>query len=155
MNMKITLRPIDRSNYNQCIRLKVRDDQKDFVAPNEYSLVQAAYEPDLYPLGIYDGNEMVGFILYDFDEEINGWSMSRFMIDESLQGRGYGKAAIKEFIRFFKEKYPNERKIYTSAEVDNHIAIYLYESIGFVKGEVFSYEFYGKAYHEVRMVLNL
>lgn len=51
--MKITLRPIDRTNYNECSRLKVREDQRGYVATNEYSLVQAAYEPQLYPLGIY------------------------------------------------------------------------------------------------------
>lgn len=86
--MKISLRPIDRTNYNDCLRLKVSEDQRGYVASNEYSLVQAAYEPQLYPLGIYDDDKMVGFILYDFDEEINGWSMSRLMVDESLQGQG-------------------------------------------------------------------
>ncbi|MBB2184660.1 GNAT family N-acetyltransferase [Lachnospiraceae bacterium MD1] len=62
---------------------------------------------------------MVGFILYDFDEELHGWSMSRFMIDESLHGHGYGKEALKGFIRYFKERYPTEKLLYTSAEVDN------------------------------------
>lgn len=103
--MKLTLRPIDRTNYNDCIRLKVRTDQEGYVASNMYSLVQSAYGQQLYPLGVYDEEKMVGFILYDYDEELNGWSMSRFMIDESLQGHGYGKEALKEFIRYFKEKY--------------------------------------------------
>lgn len=153
--MKITLRPIDRANYDDCIRLKVREDQEGYVASNEYSLVQAAYEPQLYPLGIYDENKMVGFILYDFDKKLNGWSMSRFMIDESLQGNGYGKEAIKEFICYFKEKYPTIKQIYTSAEVENMIAISLYEKVGFVKENEFTYEVYGKTFIEIRMILAL
>lgn len=153
--MKINLRPIDRTNYNDCLRLKVSEDQKAYVASNEYSLVQAAYEPQLYPLGIFDDNKMVGFILYDFDEEINGWSMSRLMVDESLQGQGFGKVAIKEFIDFFKEKYPHVKQLYTSAEVDNHIAISLYEKFGFVKENEFTYRVYEKTFTEVRMILAL
>ena len=153
--MKITLRPIDRANYEECFRLKVREDQESYVASNAYSLVQAAYEPQLYPLGIYDEDKMVGFILYDFDQELNGWSMSRFMIDASLQGYGYGKEALKVFISYFKEKYPSVKQLYTSAEVENTLAISMYEKVGFVKGKVFTYEVHGKTFREVRMLLTL
>ena len=30
---------------------------------------------------------MVGFILYDYDDQIPGWSMSRFMIGKQYQGK--------------------------------------------------------------------
>ena len=62
--MKIEFRSIDRTNYNQCIELNVNDNQKRFVASNQFSLVQAAYEPLLYPLAIYNEEQMIGFILY-------------------------------------------------------------------------------------------
>lgn len=153
--MKLTLRPIDRTNYDDCIKLKVREDQEGYVASNLYSLVQAAYEPQLYPLGVYDDERIVGFILYDFDEELNGWSMSRFMIDSSLQGQGYGKEALKIFISYFKEKYPDVKQLYTSAEVENNLAISMYEKVGFVKEDEFTYEVYGKMFREVRMILAL
>lgn len=153
--MEITFRPIDRSSYNACIDLKVNEDQKRFVAPNIYSLVQAAYEPNLYPLAIYDESQMIGFILYDFDEELNGWSMSRFMIGSSFQNCGYGKQALKQFLSYFKEKYPDVTKLYTSAEVDNEVAISLYKKAGFQEGEVFEYEAGGERYREIRMVLLL
>ena len=152
--MNIEFRVIDRSNYNQCIELKISEEQKRFVASNIFSLVQSAYEPNLYPLGIYKNNEMVGFILYDVDDELNGWSMSRFMIDEKFQNKGIGKVALKKFIEFFIEKY-GHIQLYTSAEVDNIIAIDLYEKNGFKKREVFEYEFGGVTYTEVRMVAQL
>lgn len=152
--MNIEFREIDRSNYNECIELKVSDEQKRFVASNMYSLVQAAYEPNLYPLGIYKDNDIVGFILYDFDDELNGWSMSRFMIDIKYQNNGIGKVAIQKFLEFFVDKYGHQ-KLYTSAEVDNIIAIDLYERNGFEKREVFEYEFSGVKYREIRMINNL
>src|SRR5690554_8068794 len=83
-------RKIDKSNYLYCITLEVNDNQKDYVADNKQSLVQVAYEEGLYPLGVYYNNKMIGFILCDYDHEINGWSMSRFMIDKKYQNKGYG-----------------------------------------------------------------
>lgn len=152
--MNIEFKVIDRTNYNECIELRVSEEQKRFVAPNMFSLVQSAYEPNLYPLGVYKNNEMVGFILYDFDEEINGWSMSRFMIDEKFQNQGIGQVALEKFIEFFIEKY-GHIELYTSAEVDNTIASNMYEKVGFKKREVFEYETGGVTYKEVRMVNQL
>ena len=77
------------------------------------------------------------------------------MVDESLQGQGFGKVAIKEFIRYFKEKYPDVKQLYTSAEVDNQIAISIYEKFGFVKENEFTYRVYEKTYREIRMMLDL
>lgn len=152
--MNIEFRVIDKSNYNQCIKLKTSEEQKKFVATNIFSLVQSAYEPNFYPLGVYKNDKMVGFILYDFDDEINGWSMSRFMIDEKFQNQGIGKVALNKFIKFFIQKY-GHIKLYTSAEVDNTIAINLYESMGFEKKEVFEYEVDGVIYKEFRMLAQL
>ena len=152
--MNIEFREIDRSNYNECIELKISEDQKRFVASNMYSLVQAAYEPNLYPLGIYKDDIMVGFILYDFDNDISGWSMSRFMIDKKYQNQGIGKIAVQKFLDFFVDKY-GHIELYTSAEVDNMIAINLYEKSGFDKREAFEYEASGVRYREIRMVIQL
>lgn len=150
--MKIELKEIDKTNYQECIDLKVGINQQGFVASNINSLVQAAYEPDLYPLGVFCNNEIIGFILYDFDKDINGWSMSRFMIDSQHQGMGYGKESLKTFLSFFKAKY-GDIPLYTSAEIENTIAVHLYESVGFEKKENFEYEVKGIRYNETRMKL--
>ena len=86
--MNIFFKEIDKTNYEACVLLKVAEGQKRFVASNAYSLVQAAYEDNLYPLAVYDDEEMIGFILYDYDEELKGWSFSRFMIDIKHQNKG-------------------------------------------------------------------
>ena len=89
---KLEFRKITKENYMECIALKVDESQKHFVADNAQSLVEAAFEDGLYTLAIYHNRTMVGFILYDYDEDIPGWSLSRFMIGKQYQG----KAAEKE-----------------------------------------------------------
>ena len=151
--MTIEIRKINRSNYEECIALKVRKDQENFVASNIRSLVEAAYEPELHPLAIYNDDQMIGFVLYDFDEDIKGWSMSRFMIGEQFQHLGYGKAALQAFLSYFKTNYPSVDTLYTSAEVENKVAIHLYETYGFQPLKVFSYTYDGATYTEMRMKL--
>lgn len=152
--MNIEFKPIDRTNYKECIQLSLNEEQGKFVAPNIFSLVQAAYEPNLYPLGVYHENKMVGFILYDFDDVLNGWSMSRFMIDVNWQNKGIGKSALQAFLDFFTNKY-GHLQLYTSAAVDNQIAATLYEKLGFIKKEVFEYEADGRTHKEFRMIVQL
>lgn len=150
--MAVKLVPIDKNNYLECINLSVGEEQKRYVAPNSFSLAQAAYESDMYPLAIYDEDKMVGFILYDLDPELDGWSMSRFMIDKGCQGQGLGKLALSEFLRYFFDCY-QVNKIYTSVETDNPVATALYERMGFKRQETFAYDAGGEHYEEVRMLL--
>ena len=153
--MRIEFKPIDKSNYVECIELTVAPGQEDFVAPNIFSLVQAAYEPaDMYPLGIYKDGKLVGFILYDFDCVLCGWSMSRFMIGKEYQGQGIGSFALQKFIELFFNKHGVNR-LYTSVAVSNLSTIALYEKYGFKKGEILEYEYGGKVYKEFQMVLQL
>ena len=39
---------------------------------------------------------MVGFLLYDYDEELAGWSFLRFMIDIKQQSKGFGLKALEK-----------------------------------------------------------
>ena len=57
--MDINFREIDKSNYNNCVSLKLGEHQTNYVASNAFSLVQSFYEDELYPLGIYNGDGMV------------------------------------------------------------------------------------------------
>lgn len=149
--MNINFKEIDKSNYNICINLKVGDHQKDYVASNAISLVQAFYEEELYPIGIFNDEEMVGFILYDYDKELEGWSFSRFMIDINHQNKGYGSKALEKFLEFFHNKY-EEENLYTSVEIDNEVAMKLYEKYGFNKKDSFEYKIGNTVYKEFRML---
>jgi len=62
--MTVTLRPVTADNWKQCVGLSVEPEQKLFVAPNAYSLAEAAYEDGCVPLAIYHDETMVGFAMY-------------------------------------------------------------------------------------------
>ncbi|MCL2113533.1 MAG: GNAT family N-acetyltransferase [Streptococcaceae bacterium] len=149
--MKISLRQVNRENYQALIDLKVSEEQQNFVAPNWRSLLHAAYEPELNLLAIYKDEAAVGLLLYDFDEKMGGWTLSRLMIDHSYQQQGIASQALAQFLAFFKKEYLKQ-DIYTSAELDNSVAQNLYEKFGFEKQETFSYENGGMTFHEVKMV---
>lgn len=147
-------RGIDKSNYRDCIALVIDDSQKGFVADNKQSLVEAAYEDGLYTLGIYHEETMVGFILYDYDDSFQGWSMSRFMIGKQFQGKGYGKQAALAFLDYFKKKHDADR-LYISVSLENRVARRMYAAIGFEELKEVEYTFQGMHFEEIQMVKKL
>ena len=147
-------RKIDRSNYWDCMALTVDKSQEHFVADNTRSLVEAAYEDGLYPLGIYDGETMVGFVLYDYDDTIPGWSMSRFMIGRQFQGQGYGKRAAREFLEYFRERHDTD-EIHISVSLENTAARKMYAGLGFAEVNEVEYTFSGMHFREMHMVKKL
>ena len=133
---KVSLMPITSETLDECISLKVANHQKEFVAPNIYSLAQAAVSPIYHPFGIYDADahyranpSMMGFVMYGISNA-RGFIL-RLMIDEKFQGRGYGRTAMIEVIRRLK-LHPEVEKIATSHDRKNEAAARLYESLGFV-----------------------
>lgn len=151
---EMEFREINKSNYWNCMELTIDESQEGFVADNKQSLVEAAYEDGLYTLGIYIEETMIGFVLYDYDETIPGWSMSRFMIDKQFQGKGYGKQAAIAFLEYFKTKHIAD-KIYISVSLENTVAHKMYSSIGFTEVKEVKYTFRDKQYSEIQMVKEL
>ena len=134
--MKVTLRDIDRENFMRCVRLEVLEEQKGFVATNAFSIAQSKVEPTYDVQAVYDGDEMVGFVMYGWDEEEGCHSLARLMVDKNQQGKGYGRAATEEVIRRLRAE-PGCKQIVLSVNPANASAQALYESLGFVKtGEV-------------------
>ena len=148
------LRKIDKSNYWECMALTVDKSQEAFVADNKQSLVESAYEEGLYTLGIYHMETMVGFLLYDYDDSIPGWSMSRFMIGRQFQGKGYGKKAVLEFLEYFRNRHEAD-KIYISVSLENTVARKMFASIGFEEIQEIEYTFFDKDYKEMQMLMEL
>jgi diamine N-acetyltransferase len=72
--------------------LKVRDEQKGFVASNLYSIAQAQFGDeyeghwDLHPFGIYDGDTPVGFLMYGVNVDHSGHQafVQWLMVDEKF-----------------------------------------------------------------------
>ncbi|WP_346929568.1 GNAT family N-acetyltransferase [Clostridium sp.] len=130
--MEIIFKAIDNDNWRECIELSVEENQKCFVASNTYSILESKFEEGCYPLAIYDGETMVGFLMYNLDSDDNSWWMCRLMMDKKHQGKGYGRATILKLLKLLKEDH-GDIKVYTSFEPENSVVEKLYESVGFRK----------------------
>ena len=126
--MNVTLRPLSAENWHECIRLRVADEQDDYVAPNLYSIAETRFEPTWMPLVIYADEMMVGFTLYDTSD----YEIVRFMIDARYQGKGYGRAAIQLLLAQFEREqaHPSTSLSFVHG---NTAAEQLYTSVGFRK----------------------
>ena len=116
--MDLGFQAVTQENWKECIAMEVLKEQRDFVASNAYSLVQAQY--------------MVGFLMWGEDEEDHDLGMCRLMIDKKFQKRGYGRAAVIKLMGLVREKYGHV-SFYTSFESENTVAGKLYMDLGFAK----------------------
>jgi diamine N-acetyltransferase len=144
----LQLLPVDGHNVWDILELRVREDQKEFVAPNDISLIEAyialAHNASAFPFGIYDDETLVGFLMVGFgvDDSWNdapaiaqdNYSLWRLMIDRRYQGRGYGRAAVRLALDFIKTLPCGPADYcWLSYEPTNTIAQSLYQSFGFVE----------------------
>lgn len=70
------------------------------VAPVVYSLAEAYVTPTAWPRAILDGDEVVGFVMANFDpdSEIEAFRAGvwRLNVADQAQGRGVGRYAVEE-----------------------------------------------------------
>ena len=132
--MQAELRKIDDHNLEECISLRVTEEQARYITSNKESLKDASKNPAVArPFAIYIENKMVGFAMFAFDEYYEDpndrYWLWRFMIDKDLQGKGYGCAALKSIIAYFKEQGVGYIKL--STKESNSKALSLYHKLGF------------------------
>ena len=70
-------------------------------------------------------------VIYDYDlSEYNIWHM---MIDKHEQGKGYGKAALKECFAYIAQKpFGNSSRVVLTCSEENLPALSLYKGLGFL-----------------------
>ena len=147
----IELRKVDSDNVWRVIELSVNEDQKNFVASNTNSIIEAYTTITsggvALPFGIYEDDILVGFVMFgygttgDEDEPAiaqDNYCIWRFMIDKNFQNQGIGRRALAASIQYL-ETMPCGKAEYCwlSYEYGNLIAKKLYFSMGFEEnGEV-------------------
>ena len=97
----INLRKITEDNFLDAFRLKLAEGQEEYVSHPIRSLAQAyVYRDQCQPFGIYDGDEMVGYVMVIYDYDIPEYDIWHMMIDASKQGEGYGSTALKQVMEY-------------------------------------------------------
>lgn len=142
----LRLEKVTGKNVWEILKLEVLDDQKYFVAGNDTSIIEAYIaitgNGHAFPIGIYEGDTPVGFIMIGFDvddywddaPEIarGNYNLWRLMIDKKYQGKGYGKEAVRLALEFINT-FPcgSAEYCWLSYEPENKAARNIYSSFGF------------------------
>ena len=129
----VELKPITEDNFIDAFNLKLAPGQDEFVSHPIRSLAQAyVYRDQCQPFGIYADGKMVGYVMVIYDYDIPEYDIWHMMIDESMQGRGYGSEALDRVIDYIKSKpFGDSGRIALTCNKTNSAAKRLYESIGF------------------------
>lgn len=130
---EVTLRKIDESNFLDAFHLALAPGQEQFVSHPIRSLAQAyVYYRQCTPFGIYHGDTMVGYVMVIYDYDLEEYDIWHMMIDETQQGRGYGKAAMEACLSYITGKpFGTSDRVVLTCNRENPKAIGLYNSLGF------------------------
>ena len=92
---EIRLEKLTWDTVDDVLKLRVAKEQKEYVAPNSDSLIDAYFAlteegKSVYPLGIYCGKKAVGFLMIGYncawrdnlDFAKNSYYIWRFMVDK-------------------------------------------------------------------------
>ena len=129
----VALRPITEDNFIDAFNLRLAPGQEEYVSHPIRSLAQAyVYRNQCQPFGIYAGEKMIGYVMVIYDYDIPEYDIWHMMIDESMQGRGYGSAAFDRVIDYIRTKpFGDSDRIALTCNKNNEAARKLYEKKGF------------------------
>lgn len=134
-DVMVQLRDIDEDNWMEVALLTTEEDGipkvcEQYVSSNALSIVQAVYEGNWEVKAIYCGKKPVGFTMYGYNPEYDGYEICRIMIDHKHQGKGFGTIALKlvmEELSLFEDcDY-----IYLSLNPNNEKSKKIYKKLGF------------------------
>ena len=132
--MNLHIEKVTDRNRSSILALKVKEEQSGFIESVSQCLSEADSLSLWRPVGIYDGESLVGFAMYGFfpsEGDLGRAWLDRFMIDASCQGKGYGKAALYQILSVIFEQYGCSG-IFLSLYENNKGAERLYRKAGFV-----------------------
>ena len=129
----LELRAITEENFLDAFNLKLAPEQESFVSHPIRSLAQAyVYRNQCQPFGICAEGKMIGYVMVIYDYDIPEYDIWHLMIDESMQGHGYGSEALDQVIEFIRTKpFGDSGRIALTCNKNNPIGRKLFESRGF------------------------
>ena len=127
------LKAITEDNFLDAFNLRLAQGQDEYVSHPIRSLAQAyVYRNQCQPFGIYADGKMIGYVMIIYDYDIPEYDIWHMMIDESVQGKGYGTEALGRVIEYNRTKpFGDSGRIALTCNKNNPVARKLYESKGF------------------------
>lgn len=130
--MQLHFEAVTKENRRELEALEPYPEQSGYIEPVKDCLREADELTLWRPVGIYDGDVLIGFAMYGyFREPAPGqlW-LDRLLIGKNYQGRGYGKCAVLALLERLRLEYRSD-KVYLSVYEDNKAAVRLYLQVGF------------------------
>lgn len=133
----VTLRRVDGPLVDAVLRLRVAPAQAGLVASVQKSLDEVAGDPALTAYAAFDGavrgvphpaEPPVGFAVLEVRGGVG--FVLRLLVDEALQGQGYGRALLVELVRRLRLE-PDVEMVATSHRRENAAMAALCRSLGF------------------------
>lgn len=140
----VALVPITAENWLAALAVRVQPERLPWVASIQPVALILLAKSRVRP----DGQDWHPFVITDDDGQVVGivgvgidaadapggrqvaW-LHHFLIDESAQGKGYGRAAMRAVGRMLVAEYPSVTRIGLGVLPDNEVAFGLYRSLGF------------------------
>ena len=142
----LRLEKVNGKNVWELLKLSVSESQKNYVAANEISIIEAytaiSGNGYAFPFGIYNGDTPVGFLMIGFDVDDDwddapdiakgNYNLWRLMIGKDYQNRGFGRKAVQLALDYIKTFPCGEAEYcWLSYKPENETARHLYRSFGF------------------------
>ncbi|MBG0828810.1 GNAT family N-acetyltransferase [Planomonospora sp. ID67723] len=142
------LEQVTPDNIADAFKIRIRPEQEGTVASVERSLAEAyASRETAWPRLVCDGDEVVGFIMgnFDLDAPIDLFRCGiwRLNIDAKHQGRGYGRFAVEALCAEARRR--GGKRVTVLWEVHEHGPEEFYLKLGFRRtGQIFEGEIVGE-----------
>ena len=124
---------ITEDNFIDAFNLTLAQGQERFVSHPVRSLAQAyVYRDQCQPFEIYAEGRMVGNVMVIYDYDVPEYDIWHMMIDESMQGHGFGSAALDRVLDYIRTKpFGTSDRVALTCSKENSAAMKLYENKGF------------------------
>lgn len=132
--MSISIRRVNAARWREIVTLQAQPSQRQFIEPNEISLLEAFYDRALrwQCYGLYENEVAAGFMMLGartlWRRDI--W-LDRFMLDVAFQGQGKSNAFLGACIDMISRKFLVKR-INASVVPGNEAGKRLLEKQGFI-----------------------
>lgn len=138
--MAVSLRPIGLDDQALVAGIAVDPDTEPYSGGPIGDVFEQlrASPPRQHAFALVDGDRVVGFIVAREDAALPAWAergcmtLNNLRIDRRLQGRGYGKAAIRLAAQWIARERPAVTHVMSSVNVNNLAAFHLNLSCGLV-----------------------
>lgn len=130
MTRVVQLVDVGPENWRSVVALRVVPEQAEFVLPVANYLCLCYYGGVWHPRAVVADQDVVGHVMWAYDEDEGATWLGGFVIDESQQRKGYGRAAVEAFIAEFTTD-GGAAHIALSYQPTNVVARDLYLDLGF------------------------